>query len=92
MKRLRLFERRLNLQFADLITLTVGGSVGSGRVGSFLSFLLLSLKLRLNFAAFSIDLRSVANHFFATTLTSFSANTKLDKRNRFQFVEVAKNL
>ena len=44
MKRLRLFERRLNLQFADLITLTVGGSVGSGRVGSFLSFLLLSLK------------------------------------------------
>ena len=44
MKRLRLFERRLNLQFADLITGTVGGSVGSGWVGSFLSFLLLSLK------------------------------------------------
>ena len=88
MKRLRLFERRLNLQFADLITLTVGGSVGSGRVGSFLSFLLLSLKPPPQFCRFFHWFAVRHQSFFATTLTSFCANTKPDKGNRFKFVEV----
>ena len=65
-------------------------AVGGSALFSLFFFFLWSL--RLNFAAFSIDLHSVANLFFATTLTSSSANTKLDKGNRFKFVEVAKNL